>query len=442
MRAAIGPAPKETASRDEEAPGFWNRAWSSIRSKLQPMLRAPAGFRIIETFKDLTPAEFQKLEALAFEHGTNFLSYASIENDRSWLVMGDFEGIVGFLRAGKYIHLTGAPLCPAELRERMHEGMTKLSKDNRVVLSILWLERSEAEYFRSRGWDAVAVGRDCRVSLTECTWKGSDYSWLRRQESYCLRQGLEVREVTPSELPPEQWQALREELIAIDHEHLAPKTFNRQLKGWEGRPFEGEFGRRRLFIASEKGSQVTSAYLCCNPCKGGSAWSFEMYRSRPNSVRGVIPFLMLQTMRVLQKEKATDIDLCPVPAILDRFDWNPKHLLTNYILWAWRTFGNMYFDVHGIYHFRSRFRPQNDDCFRVDYPKSSPGVLLTFAIVAEMWRISPKNLIRATWGLVSRRKSLVAIPGGNTDPVATPIPLASEADAAASPASGNKRKVA
>lgn len=432
-------AETQVAAAETPPPRFWARMGAAIRSTWRWPLHPPAGFRIVENICELTPAEFQRLEALAYEHGANFLSYCSIEPDRSWVVMGDFEGVVGFVRTGRYLHLTGAPLCSETVRERMYQGLMTLALENKLILSIQWIERSEAEYFQARGWDAVAVGRDCRIPLTECTWKGADYSWLRRQENYCVRQGLVVREVVPSELPSEEWQTLRDELLSINHEHLAPKTFHRQLRCWEGHPFDGEFGRRRLFIASEKGSTKTSAFLCCNPCKGGTQWSFEMYRSRPGAVRGVIPFLMLQTLRQLQKEGAVEVDLCPVPAILDRFDWTPKQLLTNYVLWAWRTCGNMFFDVHGIYHFRSRFRPRNDDCFRVDFPHTTAGVLFTFPIAAEMWRINLKNLLRACWDMLTKRKSLVTIP---QDPADTPVPEAAPAAAQKQSDSRTDRKVA
>ena len=404
---------------------FISNLWQTVRACCARALQAPDGFRLINNANELSADELRGLESLAFEHGTNFLSYTIIEADRSWLILdaagsGKIRGAVGFLRQGRYLHLTATPVCSPELREQMHAGLVELARLNKLVLCIAWLPRDEANFYEERGWDTVSLGQDCRISLSGCTWSGSEYSWLRRQESYCSRQGLKFKEIIPSELSTAAWDELRDELRFIDRMHLAGKTFNEQLRGWEGRPLEGDFARRRLFVAVDGAAGRIVAYLCCNPCRGGTAWAFEMYRSRPEAPRGAIAYLMLQTQRLLQKEGVSEVDLCPVPAIIREVDKNPAHRTMHLVMWAWRKFGNMYFDVHDIYHFRSRFRPQFKECYRVAWPRATPGLIVSFILVTQMWRINIVNLALSLWSLLTHRKKLVELPKSTHEVVPAP----------------------
>lgn len=404
---------------------FGARLVQRLRVTCGASLEVPEGFRLINQASDLSADDFRQIEALTYEHGTNFLSYTMIETDRSWLVLenssdGRLLGAIGFIRQGRYLHLTGLPVCAPELRDRMHSAMIELAERNQVVLYMAWLSGSEVEYYRARGWDTVSLGQDCKVGLTDCSWSGSEYSWLRRQESYCRRQGLQFREIVPASMSPEAWDALRRDLKFIDKMHLAGKTFNEPLRGWEGRPFDGEFGRRRLFVAESPDTGRIAAYLCCNPCRNGTSWAFEMYRSQHDAPRGAVAYLMLQTLRQLKQEGVADVDLCPVPAIVREADGNPRHFAVHFVMWAWRKFGNMYFDVHGIYHFRSRFRPQFTECYRVVWPQSTIGLIVSFAIVSQLWRINLVNLIVAIWSLLTRRKKLVDLPTATEDAIPAP----------------------
>ena len=48
---------------------------------------------------------------------------------------------------------------------------------------------------------------------------------------------------------------------------------------------------------------------------GGTAWSFEMYRHRPDAIRGVVPHLFHEAMMRMKAEGIDSVSLCLLPGM-------------------------------------------------------------------------------------------------------------------------------
>jgi phosphatidylglycerol lysyltransferase len=171
------------------------------------------------------------------------------------------------------------------------------------------------------------------------------------------------------------------------------------------RYFVGRFtplamGHRRLFVA--RCGERAEAFVVLNPCLGGGTWAIEMYRRREDATRGVIPFAMLQIMRRLQEEGVALCSLSLIPTVrcgraVKGDSWTGRG---GFVLWWYGL--NWLFDVRGIYHFKSRFRPEYREMYLVSSPKTSLLSLCGMCRTWGVWRVSPWRLVRFSGSTLSK----------------------------------------
>ena len=81
----------------------------------------------------------------------------------------------------------------------------------------------------------------------------------------------------------------------------------------DGRFDADRLGRKRLFIA--RSADRIEGFLICNPCLNGTQWALDVYRQRPDGVRGTVAFLMHQTLQLLKEEGVERASLCLIPSL-------------------------------------------------------------------------------------------------------------------------------
>src|SRR5262249_5972455 len=148
------------------------------------------------------------------------------------------------------------------------------------------------------------------------------------------------------------------EVLDVAAESLETKPQAGEMKFYEGRLGDHPLGRRRLFIArADHGAGRIEGFLVCNPLRNGTRWAAEIYRHRSDCVRGTIPFLFHTAMQQFQAEEVQGMSLSIIPGLHCGARQPGESFWLHYGLWSIEKWFNPAFDIPGLLHFKSRFRP-------------------------------------------------------------------------------------
>ena len=357
---------------------------------------------------DTMPADAAALaEEYAFTYGRCFDSYQITEHNREYFFSSGRGGVVGFVRDGKYVHVLGGLLADEASRDRLLSEFVLFAQSRDFHISIFNVCDEDHALFREHGFQLTKWGEEAIVHLPLTTWRGKKYEWLRRQENYCRRKNLTMREVTDVMSRNEDGDPTVAELREISESHIRNTTHGKEMRVLVSEFAPSRLGRRRIFVA-ESPTRI-EAYISCNPCQGGEMWAIETWRRRPDSPRGTVAFLMMQTLRLWKEEGVRDVSLCLVGCVrCDEPMPNDSRLLRSGMN-LWWNYGNWVFDMRGLYHFKSRFRPEYRDLCVAALPNLTFHSIRTFL---KMWKICRPRLgglvtnVREKWGKRSQRKHL------------------------------------
>lgn len=379
----------------------------------------------------------------AFRFGETFVAYLASEEGWETFWSPGRRGLIRFVRWGRYAFSVGGLLAAPDDQPELLRLFLEFIKARGWTVTFYNIGRDRLPLFRDQGCQATKCGEEPIVRLDRSTWRGKDLEWVRRQENFCKRQGLEVHEAVPDAADPAFRDVVAPELAAISQEHVVNTLHGRELRYVVGRFEPLAMGHQRLFVA--RSAERIEGFVVCNPCLAGRMWAIEMYRRRTDAPRGVIPFAMVQTMRRLQDEGVAYCSLSATPAvrcenITAGDSWAARGA---YVYW-WRYF-NWLYDVRGIYHFKSRFRPDYREMYLVSWPQTTILSLVGVGMVWGVFWFSPWKLFASMCTRArtrAARKSL-AKPGFRPDRVLRrllfPIPappasaLAARADQDAGP---------
>ncbi|HEY3967092.1 MAG TPA: DUF2156 domain-containing protein [Planctomycetaceae bacterium] len=345
---------------------------------------------------DVASAELQHF---VFSHGQYFDSYLATEPGRLnfWSPTG--PGLVSYARRGRHALVGGGLIAPEDHRAELLREFVEFASNRRLNVFFHNIGDDDLPAFRQLDFQITKWGEEPIIDLGSCTWGGKPFEWVRRQTNFCLRNGLQAFEVLPDTLEPEQWSRTRAEILEVSTESLSLKAQSDSMKFFEGRIDNHELGLRRLFIArSSYGAGRIEGFLICNPMREGTMWSTELYRRRLDSVRGTMAFLIHHTLQQLQAEGITRVGLCLDPGL------NCETPLPgdSFLVRRGMTFGNRYlnavFDVSGLRHFKSRFRPRYENRYVCALPKVSIGSVMAFASLSGLFNLSPTKLARVIMG--------------------------------------------
>ncbi len=349
----------------------------------------------------LSPASRAALEDLAFRYGQSYESYLVTEPDRHCFFMAERLGAVAFLRRDRYLHVGGGLLADAADRPALLDSFADWARQHKFRLMFYNVGPQDLSLFRAAGFQVTKWGEEPIIDLRDLTWAGRKFEWVRRQTNYAIRQGLEFSECHPDRLAPPVWDQLARELVEISDSVLAERPQVGDIGFLNGRFDPACIGRRRLFIARHARLERVEGFLMCNPCRGGNEWALELYRDRPDAVRGTIPFLMHQALRQFQQEGIERASLCLVPAMRCNRPLAGDSPLIRRAMTVSRYFGFI-FDVAGLYHYKSRFRPRFEDRFICAAPPVTLGAACSFVGLCGAMRLNPVKLARRLWRQCTR----------------------------------------
>ncbi len=361
-------------------------------SPYDPAIKKPCSSARVELAASMDAATIARLETLAYRCGQSYDSYLVMDLDRACFWSSDDRAVLGFVMHGTYAVVIGGLIGPDDAREALLTEFMKhcRSGGRRWTACFGLVPERDVSMFDKHGFQSTKIGEDALIDLRDCSWKGKAYEWVRRQTNFCQRQGLVCQELGHSALPEEQSRARTVELTTISDQFLDSTPHGRTMRYFVGQFNPDRLYRRRIFAAiAEGGAGRAEGFVVCTPYRSGSAWGIEMYRSRPDAVRGTIPFLMHATMKLLKCEGVDEVSLCLMPAAgcrLRRVTPLPSNrdswFIHAYIQLTHR-YLNFILDTPGIYHFKTRFRPRCESIYCSVWPKAS---------------VRPLHAMLSTWG--------------------------------------------
>jgi phosphatidylglycerol lysyltransferase len=369
----------------------------------------PAGCEFYSTQSAMPAEALALLDRYAYEYGESYDSYLATEDDRQYFWSPRRRGVIGFVRWRRTLNILGGLLAAPQDVEDLLEKFLEFARLNRLTVNFVNIGRDQAKLFRRHNFKINKCGEELIVRLDRVNWQGKPYEWLRRQENYCVRQRLRVEEIDPENDPEYYREHIVPQLEEVNREHLTGTVHGRELVFFEGRFDPWSLRRRRLFVTTDAGRIV--AFVICNPALAGDMWAIEMYRRRADALRGVIPYSMLQVLRQLKDEGVLYGSLSSVPFLRCGPPNNNDDLrLQGGCQFFWYGM-NWLFDIRGIFHFKSRFRPDSRELYMATYPRMTFESMFSLLFSWELLRIAPLRLARHVieyWRSRKQRKGLVS----------------------------------
>ena len=354
------------------------------------------------------PVEMQsRLEEHAYRFGESYDSYLVTEDRREYFWCREQVGVVGFVRHGKFAHVVGGLLAEEEDKPVLLADFLAFAERSKLRVTFYNVCPESEPLFEEFGFQWTKWGEEPLVDLTETEWRGKQYEWVRRQENYGRRHGVACEEIEPALGDPVYRDSIRFELRQVSDEHLASTTHRKELKFLVSQFDADNLGRRRVFVARKDGR--IEAFILCNPCLNGRSWAIETYRRRPDATRGVITCLMMHAMRQMKREGVESVSLSLIPCLRceERLE-NDSALLRRGLSFWWKH-GNWLFDMRGIYHFKSRFRPSFRGLYVASRPKITFFSMKSCLRLWEVCRPRPKGLLASAnkkWAKRRQRRNL------------------------------------
>jgi len=355
------------------------------------------------------PAELKdRLRQVAIEFGDTYMSYLVTESDREYFWASDRCGVVGFRRLGRYVHIADGLLARPADREKLLVEFLDFTKQQSWIASFVNVPRNEIKMFRQQGCQVTKCGEEALVQLDRTDWQGKDAQWLRRQESFCRRQGVEVFEIAADLANLVYCEDMAPQLEEISRDHIASTLHRREMEFFVSHFNAKDLGDRRLFVACQESRVI--AFIVCNPGLNRNFWAVEVYRRRPDAVRGVIPCVIMHAMRTMQAEGVLYFSLSLVPFLRCTpvvGDSREFRFVAN----SWWRYLNAIYDIRGLFHFKSRFRPDYREMYLAVSPRVTVRSLLVLAYVWKLFHFSPLRLLKRSLTRMrfSRERSL-AVP--------------------------------
>ena len=353
------------------------------------------------------------LESFAFQFGRSYDSYLASEPGRLTFWAKNARGVVAYERVGKYLNVVGGLLADVEEKHELLAELVGFARQRRLSISFYNIADDELPIFRQFGFQVTKWGEDAWIDLQRQTWRGKDYEWVRRQSNYCLRHGISFTECRPSRLKAKEWNEIAMELEEISVSRLSTKPQVAEMNFLDGRFDPNRLGRKRLFIA--RSAERIEGFLICNPCLNGTQWALDVYRQRPDGIRGTVAFLIHQTLQLLKEEGGERASLCLIPSLRCRRMPGDSRLIRWGLVFSRRF--NFIFDSAGLYHFKSRFRPKFEDRYVCVFPKTTPGSVFAFIRLCGVLNLSWRKVLAGLWTRIwkSDQRSTLAKPDSNSD---------------------------
>ena len=354
----------------------------------------PAGCQHYRSQADMPRELNDRLRRCAQEFGETYAAYLVTEQDREYFWCSEQRGVIGFRRVGRYVHVGDGLLAASADRELLLREFLAFVEHNRWRPTFMNVPRTEINLFRRHGCQVTKCGEEPLVRLQRTDWQGKDSQWVRRQENFCKRQGVEVCEIHPDPADAVYQRDIAPQLEEISRDHLASTLHGKDLRFFVSQFSASQLEGKRLFVA-RKDARIM-AFIVCNPGLDGDFWAVEVYRRRQDAVRGVITYTIMYAMRTMKAEGVGYFSLSLAP-FLRCTPMLKDSAIFRSVANVWWRFLNPVYDVRGLFHFKSRFRPDYREMYLASKPAVTVRSLLAIAWVWNLFHFNPLRLLKRRW---------------------------------------------
>ncbi len=336
-----------------------------------------------------------RIEQFAFRYGRSYDAYLTTEPGRELFWSRDGQGVVAFARRGRYLHVGGGLLADEPNKPQLLAELVD------YAAAESWLCRSTTSTAKTcRCSGGMGFRSPSGAKRRSSGWPGKPGAEKPSSGSggnRTIASGIACRSANAAAqaLAGHEWSALMREMSEIAGGSPDDKPQSQEIRFMQGAFDPRCLGRKRIFIArSQAGAGRLEGFLVCNPGADGKLWVFEVYRHRPDAVRGTVAFLMHQAMQVLAREGVEQVSLCMVPGLNCAQPLaGDSPLLRRSMVWGTRYF-SFIFDTAGLYHFKSRFRPQFESRYVCVFPKVTLGSALAFVGLLNVLKLDGRKSLR------------------------------------------------
>jgi phosphatidylglycerol lysyltransferase len=350
-------------------------------------------------------AALDRLEEMAYEHGQAYDSYLSTEGNLTHFWSSDQKCVLAYAKVGRFVHVQGGLFGPMDDRPSLLREFADFVRKNKYVATFYNIGEGDLPLFRDQGFQITKWGEEPLLDVADVTWSGHEFEWVRRQANYCRRHAAVVEECIKHDYAPSEWDELMDEVRAIKAECLSTKPQRGDVRFFNGDVDPPSWDRRRLFVArSEQGRGRIEGFLICLPYDGGRQWSIETYRHRLDAPRGIVAFMIHQTIEAMKTEVIETVSLCLCPAVRYERLPNDSWIIRRCLQFGFN-YASAFFDMPGEYHFKSRFRPRFIRRYICHWPQASAASMWSIVRLSGALELDLKKFTQNLWHRFVRPKT-------------------------------------
>ena len=315
----------------------------------------------------------RRIEALAWEHGSDSLSYFAKQGDKSHMLIGE-DVLVAYRVVRRVAVVVGDPVgVPEHVPDGIARFVTTCRENDWVPVfyetSERWLPAYEAAGLRH-----FKVGEEAVIPLAAFTLSGSKIKNIRNGVAKVERDapGIAVREYRPDERDAE----IDEQLEDISAEWLRGKRIGEM--GFNLGVFSvSDLADKRTMIAATPDGTIW-AFVTWLPYRRGRALVLDAMRRRASSPSSVIDLLIARSAILFKEEGLEAISLATAP--LANVDEAAVSAYDKGVRLIFEHFSTVY-GYRSLFQFKKKFNPSWEGRYLV-FPRPDLLPRIAYALTA------------------------------------------------------------
>jgi phosphatidylglycerol lysyltransferase len=295
--------------------------------------------------------QYERARHLVLKYGWNSTSFQIVNPGIERWFSDDGEGVVGFVRAGGYRVVVGAPVCDGR---RLPETVASFERDARA-------DGEKVCYFGAESrLESLTAGdpqHDKFLLGSQPSWSPAKWAEIvhghrsfRAQLNRARNKGVVVNEWTTEKATehPDLKACLTRWL---DSKGLPPLHFMVESDTLS------RLENRRVFVA-ERGDQV-AGFLILSPVAHRKGWLFEQFPHTPDAPNGTVELMIDMAMRTIADEGCSYATLGLSPLSKRANGESPTTPLWLRFILGWlRKHGQRFYNFDGLDAFKAKLRPE------------------------------------------------------------------------------------
>ncbi|MEM9704399.1 MAG: hypothetical protein AAF907_18300, partial [Planctomycetota bacterium] len=139
-------------------------------------------------------------------------------------------------------------------------------------------------------------------------------------------------------------------------------------------------------------------------------WTLGSFHTHPRAPSGTAALLVRTVLDDLGRQNVAEVSLGPAPSILTGPPREGENRTVVRGVTGWRRFGNWLFDARGLWHFKSRFRPNLEPLYACGKPRVTVRQAADFVRASGVLNADPLSVLRRTWADWRRPGSFGRLP--------------------------------